>query len=692
MKGRGAQLQPRNVYSKHEIQFDSGEVQSYEGGATSAESSGAQTNLPDFDPVDPVNASESTSSRGKESTPADPMRLYDEPSDMRGTQVPHQEGSEVGENWNHGTSEELSTQQGPSSPLATAQMRGDESLTLSPSGRHTATSYPCAIKLLVSNNVAGSIIGRAGQTISDLQSQTSARIKLSQTGDCYPGTQDRVCLVQGQLDNVKQAAGLLIERLYMLQGQQHSQQTTWQAASAEPSEKSFDFVVRLLVPSSSCGMIIGKAGASIKQMEGASGVSSIRLSSKEDSDPSTPSTGAAGGTAERILTLTGPTMKSCLTCFYMVLDRMIAHNDVSRYSNMTTSYSRVSGPSGFPAVPSSVIPPVARTPDRQVVTVPGLEAPVWEGGNSYQSFSASAKRSMSSPDLAGQMIWDQRMGPLRVHADSAVPSMVRPLQPREPTSPYSTGFPESAQPFSHEMPPVLPSPARLSPSHSSTQPMFVLAPPSQMGHVPLSNSVSAPDLLAFHLQDSLRIQANSLPGAVEYAHGTPQIPQPTSQGFTAQVHVPDTLIGSILGRSGRTLNELQMHSNTRIRISQRGEFVPGTRNRIVTIRGPTAHSVSLAQYLMSQRLVLPATATFSHQASIHHPTLLHEQHTSHTRAGLYPPPQAALFHESHFTAQYQGNPNDSSYPLTDAHTEEYPSSALSVVQRDTPQNEHQQHA
>jgi hypothetical protein len=78
--------------------------------------------------------------------------------------------------------------------------------------------------------------------------------------------------------------------------------------------------------------------------------------------------------------------------------------------------------------------------------------------------------------------------------------------------------------------------------------------------------------------------------------------------FTAQVLVPDPMVGSILGRGGRALAELQMHSGTRIKISQRGEYMPGTRSRIVTIRGPTAQTVWQAQYIMSQRMVLPQTA------------------------------------------------------------------------------------
>lgn len=69
------------------------------------------------------------------------------------------------------------------------------------------------------------------------------------------------------------------------------------------------------------------------------------------------------------------------------------------------------------------------------------------------------------------------------------------------------------------------------------------------------------------------------------------------------------MVGSILGRAGQTLAELMALSGTKIRLSQRGEYMPGTRSRIVSIRGPTAQSVWDAQFLMSQRVVLPPTAT-----------------------------------------------------------------------------------
>lgn len=44
-----------------------------------------------------------------------------------------------------------------------------------------------AIKLLVSAQLAGCLIGKGGATINELQERTGARIKLSQNNDFFPG-------------------------------------------------------------------------------------------------------------------------------------------------------------------------------------------------------------------------------------------------------------------------------------------------------------------------------------------------------------------------------------------------------------------------------------------------------------------------------------------------------------------------
>lgn len=590
-----------------------------------------------------------------------PMQTIGDPS----TQLPPlQTRDQIEERWPYSISGRIVPQQdSPSSQVAPPV--DEQGLLQPPEEPYNAVTYPSAIKLLVSNNVAGSIIGRAGQTISELQTDSSARIKLSQTGDYYPGTQDRVCLIQGQIENVKIAVRLLLERFYMLQEQQHSQHLAWQPKPNEPVPLGFDFVVRLLVPSASCGMIIGKSGSNIKHMEEASGVSSVRLSPKESGDPPSPSGAMISGTSERIVTLTGPTMDSCLTCLHIILDGMMAHHEICRYSNMTTSYSRVVIQGAFGGVPTGPIP------GRPLFMVPSgatQESAMWEGGNLYQF--GTAKRSSSSPDLSGQIPWDQRVTS-RISQETSTPPLSRPPHPREALQPYGNSFAEGPQSYAHETPPMIPSPARGPPSNANPPPLYLL------DQGPISNSFSAPDLVALQQQDTIRINAPPSSGSLEYTHFAPQLPQPTPPGFTAQVLVPDTLIGSILGRGGRTLNELQMHSNTRIRISQRGEYVPGTRNRIVTIRGPTANSVNLAQYLMSQRMVLPPTATYSPPQSFH-PATVSQQSTPYQRLPPHPSQQPQQAHRHDFHSQiHHVSSVESSFQGPESSHGQHPSAALS---------------
>mmetsp|Transcript_52180 Transcript_52180/g.126047 ORF Transcript_52180/g.126047 Transcript_52180/m.126047 type:complete len:745 (-) Transcript_52180:225-2459(-) len=511
----------------------------------------------------------------------------------------------------------------------------DQSQSQSQPGRYSAATYTSAIKLLVSNNVAGSIIGRAGQTISELQTQSSARIKLSQTGDFYPGTQDRVCLVQGNMENVKKAVKLLLDRLFTLQEQQHSQPYTVSSETRPPTE--FKFVVRVLVPSSSCGMIIGKAGANIKHMEESSGVSSVRLSPKEGADPGNPTAAIVSGTGERVVTLTGPNVDCCAKCVSIILDGMAANQEISRYANMTTSYSRVIMPGAYA--------PMAQQ-GRPMIVVP---APTgnWDAQGHYNQFSN--KRSSSQPDLAHMPSMDPQRGATRIPPGS--PSIGTAVPPSSDAAQQfnSSAFHDGSPPYGADSGPSAPSPStttRGPQSNTAGGGMYAVPPTvnAPVDHSVMSQSSSAPDLLALQFQDSVRVSNTpTAPIPMDYSQFAQQLPQPTPPGFTAQVFVPDNMVGSILGRGGRTLNDLQMHSNTRIRISQRGEYMPGTRNRIVTIRGPTAHSVSLAQYLMSQRMVLPqnqAAAAVSSAPPFHHPSQL----PPNTR---FPPPHHAAPVPSH---------------------------------------------
>ena len=67
------------------------------------------------------------------------------------------------------------------------------------------------------------------------------------------------------------------------------------------------------------------------------------------------------------------------------------------------------------------------------------------------------------------------------------------------------------------------------------------------------------------------------------------------------MQVPDKLIGSILGKGGLTLKDLQSQSGARVTISKRGEYAPGTQNRVVTIEGPV-YCAELARNMVTVKV------------------------------------------------------------------------------------------
>lgn len=69
------------------------------------------------------------------------------------------------------------------------------------------------LKMLVTDNIAGAIIGKNGKTIAEMQEECGARIKVSQSSDFYPGTSERTILITGPENNVLQAQELIWQKI-----------------------------------------------------------------------------------------------------------------------------------------------------------------------------------------------------------------------------------------------------------------------------------------------------------------------------------------------------------------------------------------------------------------------------------------------------------------------------------------------
>lgn len=151
-------------------------------------------------------------------------------------------------------------------------------------GVDKAGAGPLLLKILVPAYAAGSIIGKQGQTITQLQKDSGAVIKLSKAKDFYPGTTERIGLVTGDAAALKHVFQFMTEKTYefpvpkdmaIINGDRHKQ-------------------VKIIVPNTTAGLIIGKGGATIRHIMESSGAK-VQLSQKPEQI----------NLQERVITVTG---------------------------------------------------------------------------------------------------------------------------------------------------------------------------------------------------------------------------------------------------------------------------------------------------------------------------------------------------------------------------------------------------
>ncbi len=175
------------------------------------------------------------------------------------------------------------------------------------------------LKMLIPSALAGSIIGRGGERISQLQKDTECRVKMSKANEFYPNTNERICLVIGSIKAVQKAHEIILERM---------QEKT---ESARPHELDYAesrlSQIKLLIPKNTAGLIIGRSGAIIKQIKDESGAF-VQISSKDTDQP------------ERVLTIDGEISKR-LKAFEIIVQKIA--DDPLHSSIPTLSYNQGPG-------------------------------------------------------------------------------------------------------------------------------------------------------------------------------------------------------------------------------------------------------------------------------------------------------------------------------------------------------------
>uniref|UniRef100_A0A3Q0SIN8 NOVA alternative splicing regulator 1 n=1 Tax=Amphilophus citrinellus TaxID=61819 RepID=A0A3Q0SIN8_AMPCI len=348
------------------------------------------------------------------------------------------------------------------------------------------------LKVLIPSYAAGSIIGKGGQTIVQLQKETGATIKLSKSKDFYPGTTERVCLIQGTVEALNGVHNFIAEKVREMP--QSAQKPEPVSILQPQTTVNPDRVkqAKLIVPNSTAGLIIGKGGATVKAVMEQSGAW-VQLSQKPEGI----------NLQERVVTISGEPEQN-RKAVEIIVQKI--QEDPQSSSCLNISYSNVSGPVANSNPTGS---PYANT---------------GEAGLTGMGAFPAAMSSLSGNDLL------------------AITSALNTLA--------SYGY------------------------NTNTLGLGL-------------NPAAASGVLA-----AVAASANPAAAAAKLADGAKDV---------VEIAVPENLVGAILGKGGKTLVEYQELTGARIQISKKGEFIPGTRNRKVTITGSPA-ATQAAQYLISQRI------------------------------------------------------------------------------------------
>nr|XP_039258756.1 RNA-binding protein Nova-1-like isoform X2 [Styela clava] len=472
------------------------------------------------------------------------------------------------------------------------------------------------LKILVPGYAAGAIIGKGGQIIVQLQKETGAIIKLSKAKDFYPGTQDRVVLIQGTFEGLTKVHNTIIDKVHDF-----------------PVPKDLTAIigdrakqVKIIVPNTTAGLVIGKGGATIKAIMEESGAK-VQLSQKPD----------GLNLQERVITLKGeklqlisasniitskikddPQSASCPNISYAGISGPVANANPTGSPYATAAYADVQTIAATPAQLSAMIGqpvvsglqaiPFAASPSHIVHGHPLQQSQVATASTPGEiaAFNATVNTLANYGYSVGAgNAYGHHLG----LTHSVIPAGSAALSPANAQL-LTTGMPTVGEAAGY------PATAAAAPVVLSNNYLANMASAGYFtGHQFLSTNAGAVQSGSSIPTSTISMSPSPVPATAmqvqsvsPHAAGLLSVEKSTD-GLkeTIDLSVPESLVGAILGKGGKTLVEYQEISGTRIQISKKGEYVPGTRNRRVSISGKPP-GPQTAQFLITQRLMTVQTA------------------------------------------------------------------------------------
>jgi RNA-binding protein Nova len=411
--------------------------------------------------------------------------------------------------------------------------------------RGLRTTGDVLLKQLVPGGLAGVILGKGGETIVATQAETGTVMKMSKAHEVYPGTTDRILLITGLTEKVRHAQKVIWERILA------GQHDVLKQLNAD------EYMMKLVVPNVTVGLIIGRGGQVIKNIKEMSNAY-VQVSQKSPDCR----------LVERIITIGGDT-EQMYKAFDMILDRlaedpMSSHCPDIHYADVRGPVSNASNPHGPPFVPmtSGPMQNPAMDPYQYQYGYGGY-------GGGYAMPQGMSAQPTSGPFLPMQIVEAMkaaltRSGYTMMASDEiamAVDILVkhRVVVPKTPGAPHNFG----------------PAPAMSLDRLLS----FLESHDAWNGAAPGNG-------------DSM------LTGAGMYPPPPPP-PGTATDAITREFQIAENIVGAVLGHAGRALVEIQRATGASIQLSKKGIYAEGTTNRIATVSGPVM-SVERAIGMMSQ--------------------------------------------------------------------------------------------
>jgi len=428
-----------------------------------------------------------------------------------------------------------------------------------------------------------------------MQKETNTKMKMSKANDFYPGTTERVCLISGMKDSIAEVVAQSMTKMTNFLNEKMRSRPDMAMGEGEPQERQNQ--IKIIVPNSTAGMIIGKGGAYVKEMKERSGAF-VQLSQKQDIK-----------LPERVVTIVGEAHGNRIA-LEMILDKIEA--DPMSGSCQNISYADMAGmapPAGLPAAPGAggVGATMAASmggygastadsagPKNDTININGhtnlkltlnIHAPTapdpWVTSQAMPHINHALRQAGHSETVSDELT--RALGLLAAHG---VLQLTQSAALAAPTTQQWAGEAASAYGASYGS----------SNGYGDTSSAYGYGTPAAQPPAPQPPSSAA--RIGYGAQKPIGANRPSDYPAPASPPGPPGEVKPTIE---REIQVEEKLVGAVLGPSGRHIVEIQQYSGASVQISKKGVYAPGTRNRLVTIKG-TQRGIESASYLIQQKI------------------------------------------------------------------------------------------